>query len=160
MLYVARGRPNLDVRAFYEGTEHLLHKVPGTGTSPAAGTLPEPSSGLAQTPNTWLPIIQSALVHPNTHLCKAQRALAHYSSLYGARRKGWTTVLSAPEGRTVSPTELAREEEAESKVGIKELDGTLFLRVAILIQNRLGWMREGEPEGKWDFHGFFSSRDA
>ncbi|KAG6334572.1 hypothetical protein ID866_4509 [Astraeus odoratus] len=57
MLYVARGRPNLDVRAFYEGTEHLLHKVPGTSTSPAVGTLPEPSSGLAQMPNAWLPLI-------------------------------------------------------------------------------------------------------
>ncbi|KAG6330102.1 hypothetical protein ID866_8987 [Astraeus odoratus] len=155
-LYVGRGRPKLDLRTFYQGTEHLLHKVPGIGTSPAAGTLPEPSSGLAQTPNTWLPLIQSTLVHPNEHFCKAQRALAHYSSLYGTRRKGWTAVLS----RAISPAELSGEEEAEKKVGLKELDGTLFLRVAMLTQNRLAWMREGEPEGGWDVHGFYAPRDA
>ncbi|KAG6334577.1 hypothetical protein ID866_4514 [Astraeus odoratus] len=156
-LYVARGRSILDIHAFYQGTEHLLHKVPGTSTSPAAGTLPEPSSGLAQTPNTWLPLIQSALVHPNEHLCKAQRTLAHYSSLYGTRRKGWS---AAPQGRIASPAELAREEEAESRVGMKELDGTLFLRIAILTQNRAAWMREGEAEGGWDFHGFYPPHDA
>ncbi|KAG6334573.1 hypothetical protein ID866_4510 [Astraeus odoratus] len=160
VLYVARGRPKLDVRAFYQGTEHLLHNVPGASTSPAAGTLPEPSSGHAQTPNTWLPLIQSTLVHPNEHLCKAQRALAHYSSLYGTRRKGWTTGLSMPEGRTTSPAEVAMEEKVESKVGMKDLDGTLFLRIAMLTQNRAAWMREGEREGGWDFHGFYDPHDA
>lgn len=154
--YVARGRPTLDLRGFYRDTEHLLHRVPGPGTSPTPGTLPDPSSDLAQTPNAWLRVVQSAIVHPNEHLCKAQRALAHYSSLYGKRRKGW---LDASKGRK----EVAREEEeeeAENKVGLGELDGTLFLRIAILTQNRLGWMREGEPQHGWDFSGFYAPDDA
>lgn len=158
VFYVARGRPKLDVRAFYEGTQHLLHKVPGVHTSPAPGTLPDPSSDLAQTPNTWLPLIQTVLVHPNEHLCKAQRALAHYSALYGTRRKGELSGLV--EGRSLSAAQLAREDEAEEKVGLKELDGTVFLRIAMLTQNRLGWMREGEHEDRWDFDGFYAEESA
>ncbi|KAL4064618.1 hypothetical protein J3A83DRAFT_4101231 [Scleroderma citrinum] len=138
--YIARGRPNLDLRRFYSGTEHFLHKVPGTGTSPAPGTLPNPSSHLAQAPNAWLPLIQSVLVNPNDHLCKVQRALAHYSSSYGRHKK--------------------REEEVEDKVGLGELDGTLFLRVAMLTQNRIGWMREGESPRGWDYSAFFAPDDA
>lgn len=160
LYYVSRGRPRPDIRAFYEGTEHLLHKVPGTHESPASGTLPNPSSDLARTPNTWLPLIQSAVVHPNEHLCKAQRTLAHYSALYGSRPKGWAAELSRPEGRSLTAAQLAREDEAEEKVGLKELDGTVFLRIAMLTQNRLGWMREGEPENRWDFDGFYAADGA
>ncbi|KAJ7697895.1 hypothetical protein B0H17DRAFT_927999, partial [Mycena rosella] len=36
----------------------------------------------------WLEIIQPALVHPDDHLCKVQRALAHYWSLYGDMAPG------------------------------------------------------------------------
>lgn len=150
--YVARGRPQLDIRSFYKCTESLLHKVPGPSTEPAPNTLPTPTSDLAHTPNAWYPIIQTTIVHPNEHLCKAQRALAHHSSLYGVRKRGWNT---SPEGRTVTAAQEAREEEAEDKVGLQELDGTIFLRVATLTQSRLGWMREGEPAGSWDVKGFY-----
>jgi hypothetical protein len=151
-VYVARGRPQLDIRSFYKSTENLLHKVPGPSTEPAPGTLPTPTSGLAQTPNAWYPMIQTSIVHPNEHLCKAQRALAHHSSLYGTRKRGWCV---PPEGRTVTAAQVVREEEAEDKVGLQELDGTVFGRVAMLTQNRLGWMREGEIAGGWDTEGFY-----
>lgn len=151
-LYVARGRPQLDIRSFYKSTENLLHKVPGPSTEPAPGTLPTPTSGLAQTPNAWYPMIQTSIVHPNEHLCKAQRALAHHSSLYGTRKRGWCV---PPEGRTVTAAQVVREEEVEDKVGLQELDGTVFGRVAMLTQNRLGWMREGETAGGWDTEGFY-----
>lgn len=150
--YVARGRPQLNIRSFYKSTEKLLHKVPGPSTEPAPGTLPTPTSGLAQTPNEWYPMIQTTIVHPNEHLCKTQRALAHHSSLYGTRKKGWCV---PPEGRTVTAAQVLREEEAEDKVGLQELDGSIFVRVAMLTQNRLGWIREGETAGEWDFEGFY-----
>ena len=158
--YLGRGRPKPNLRGFYSSTEHLLHRVPGPGTSPAPGALPSPSSDLARTPNTWLPLMENVIIHPNEHLCKAQRALAHYSSLYGMRKRGWTKGLTAAEGRGMTPAQLAREEEAENEMGLAELDGSLFLRVAMLTQNRLGWMHEGEPERPWDFDGFFTADDA
>ena len=151
-VYVARGRPQLDIRSFYKSTENLLHKVPGPSTEPAPGTLPTPTSGLAQTPNAWYPTIQTTVVHPNEHLCKTQRALAHHSSLYGTRERGW---CAAPEGRTVTAAQVVREEEAEDKVGLQELDGTVFARVAMLTLNKLGWIREGETASGWDFGGFY-----
>ncbi|KAF8442905.1 hypothetical protein L210DRAFT_3611407 [Boletus edulis BED1] len=150
--YVARGRPRLDIRSFYMSTENLMHEVPGPKTEPVSGTLPTPTSGLAQTPNAWYPMIQTTIVHLNEHLCKTQRALAHHSSLYGTRKKGWCV---PSEGRTVTAAQVAREEEAEDKVGLQELDGTIFVRLAMLTQKRLGWMREGETAGEWDFEGFY-----
>ncbi|KAF9222191.1 hypothetical protein BS17DRAFT_709500 [Gyrodon lividus] len=141
--YIARGRPRLDVRSFYKGTD-FLHKVPGPITSPAPNTLPKPTSDQAQTPNAWYPLIQSTIVHPNEHLCKAQRALVHCSSLYGTRKKGWCAPPSMEEG----------------KVGLEELDGSLFLRIAMLTQHRLGWMREGEKQAEWDFSGFYGEKGA
>ncbi|KAG9312564.1 hypothetical protein JVU11DRAFT_6960 [Chiua virens] len=152
-IYVARGRPQLDIRSFFKNTESLLHKVPGPTTEPAWNTLPNPTSDLVHTPNAWYPMIQTTIVHPNEHLCKTQRALAHHSSLYGNRERGW---CAQPRGRTgVTTAQVVREKEAEDKVCLQELDGTLFVRVARLTQNKLGWMREGEMAGDWDNKGFF-----
>jgi len=39
--------------------------------------------------------------------------------------------------------------------GMEKLDGTLFVRAAVLSANRLGWMREGQPMRGFDFNGFF-----
>jgi hypothetical protein len=86
-------------------------------------------------PNPWLSIIQNTLVHPDDHIPKMQRALAHYASLYGNRPAGF-----------FAGTELA---------GADKLDGSLFLRVAGLTAKRLGRMRDGEePTPFWDMHGF------
>ena len=43
-----------------------------------------------------------------------------------------------PQDRTVTATQVAREEEAEYKVGLHELDGTLFVRMARLIRMDAG----------------------
>ncbi|KAG1764460.1 hypothetical protein EDD22DRAFT_951709 [Suillus occidentalis] len=121
--YLARGRPILDIDV-----------IPGPQPSPHKDTLPNKTSPEARTPNPWLSIIQSALVHPNEHLCKIQRSLAHFSALYGLRGQGWFA------------TNNSKLEDVERNMGLGELDGTLFLRVAMLTANTLGWMREGNEE--------------
>jgi hypothetical protein len=88
----------------------------------------------AQTPNPFLPLIQSSIVHPSDHHPKIQRAFAHFSSIYGARPKGY-----------FAGTELD---------GAEELDGSLFLRAAVLTADYMGWGREGE-EGGWGLEGFY-----
>jgi len=41
--------------------------------------------------------------------------------------------------------------------GSEHLDGSLFLRTALLTADRLGWVREGQNLGEfWDFKGFFN----
>ena len=85
-------------------------------------------------PNPWLAVEQSTLLHPDEHLPKVQRALAHYAKLYGTAKAGkW------------NETELD---------GAELLDGSLFVRVAWLTMGKMGWLREGESKGGWDFSGF------
>jgi hypothetical protein len=63
-------------------------------------------------------------VHPDDHMLKIQRTFAHFSSLYGARPKGY-----------FKGTELE---------GAEELDGSLFLRAAGLTHE---YMNQGT--GGW-----------
>lgn len=150
-VWVARGRPPLSLKPFYAKTSARL-VVPGPKPTPSEGTLGffDPSSGFARrstgadglataseklAPNTWLPVLQSTILHPNEHLPKLQRALAHYALRYGYETRA---------GRWQGWTELE---------GSEVLDGTLFARIAGLTMRRLGWMREGERRGAWDFGG-------
>ncbi|KAG1744959.1 uncharacterized protein EDB91DRAFT_169436 [Suillus paluster] len=154
--YVARGRPVIDIAKFYSNTSSLLPSsgrdvIPGPQPSPFKSTLPDPESPEARTPNPWLSVVQTTLVHPNEHLCKMQRTLAHFASLYGLQGQGW---FAARKQASVA-TDDSNLEDAERSLGLGELDGTLFLRVAMLTAHRLGWMREGESEEGWDYEGFY-----
>ncbi|KAG2346149.1 hypothetical protein BDR05DRAFT_878666 [Suillus weaverae] len=154
--YLARGRPTLDIAKFYNDTSGLLPSsgldvVPGPQPSPFEHTLPDKDSPEARTPNLWLSIVQTTLVHPNEHLCKMQRALAHFASLYGLREQGWF----ATRKQANVAADNSKVEDAERNLGLRELDGTLFLRVAMLTAYRLGWMREGKREEGWDYEGFY-----
>ncbi|KAH7922437.1 hypothetical protein BV22DRAFT_1017307 [Leucogyrophana mollusca] len=135
--WITRGRPSLHIAPFFSSTSSTMHTPPGPQPTPAKETLPSPTDAHALTPNAWLPIVQTTLVHPNEHLCKLQRALAHFAALYGSREEGhW------------AGTELE---------GAERLDGTLFVRVAALTADKLGWMREGEEKATWDFKGFYQA---
>lgn len=183
-VWVARGRPPLSLKPFYAKTSARL-VVPGPTPTPSEGTLGffDPRSGFARAraragadggagggadggglasaseklaPNTWLPILQSTLLHPNEHLPKLQRALAHYALRYGSRYgSGYATRVGRWQGQgtKLDGTELELPLELELE-GVEEvLDGTLFARIAGLTMRRLGWMREGERRGAWDFGG-------
>ncbi|KZT34795.1 hypothetical protein SISSUDRAFT_991368 [Sistotremastrum suecicum HHB10207 ss-3] len=128
--WVNRGRPALDIKGFWEATNSTSYNTPGPQPSPAEATLGEDSV----VPNPWLPLLQSTVIHTDEHLLKFQRAVVHYATVYGNRKPGH-----------FSGTELA---------GAELLDGSLFLRVAWLTANRLGWMREGQKAGDWDLVGF------
>ncbi|KAJ7121552.1 hypothetical protein C8R44DRAFT_166956 [Mycena epipterygia] len=125
--YISRGRPNLPIRSFFSSP--ILTEFPGPAPYPSASAFPEPTSPFALTPNLWLQIIQSALVHPDDHLSKVQRTLAHYGSLYG----------------NIAPGEF-KDTELE---GSELIDGTLFVRTAALTMEWMGRIREGEPARYW-----------
>ncbi|CCM00192.1 uncharacterized protein FIBRA_02220 [Fibroporia radiculosa] len=135
--WIARGRPALPIRDFYASVSERPQEHGAPYARPGEGTLTpaDPS------PNPWLPILQTTLEHPDDHLCKLQRALAHFASLYGIRPEGHFGHLAKVSGASLDGAEL--------------LDGTLFVRAASLSADRLGWMREGEKNKGWDFDGFF-----
>lgn len=132
IVYVARGRPPLPIADFYQET---------TARPSAPGSVPqsaEKTIGSAASPNSWLQIIQTTLVHPDEHLCKIQRALAHSAVLYAGTPPG-TFSRFADHGLK----------------GAEVLDDTLFVRAAGLTAERLGWMREGEGRRDWDRGGYY-----
>ncbi|EPQ53297.1 hypothetical protein GLOTRDRAFT_140143 [Gloeophyllum trabeum ATCC 11539] len=137
LAWIGRGTPGLAVRDFFSGTDkHMV--PPGPKFEPHAEALPRNDPKLQNTANVWLPILQATLIHPDEHLCKIQRALAHFAAIYGQRPKGYW-----------------KEPGTDNLGCIEELDGTIFARAAGLTAQRLGWMTTGEETGKWDFKGFF-----
>lgn len=125
--YINQGRPPLPIRSFFAAP--ILTSFPGPEVKPTASAFPSSTSPFAETPNIWLKIIQSALVHPDDHLCKVQRTLAHYASLYGHIAAG------EYKGTELKDAEL--------------IDGTLFVRTAALTMEWMGRIREGEPARFW-----------
>lgn len=138
--YVSRGRPALDIRAFFSNPDTLCPTIPGTQPVPHEQARPKEGKS-AITPNPWLAIVQTSLTHPDEHLSKIQRALAEFAVRFGRVAPGGA-------GLNFKDTELE---------GAEVVDGTLFVRAAVLTAQRLGWTREGEKPlgGHWDRHGFF-----
>ncbi|KIJ64277.1 hypothetical protein HYDPIDRAFT_167993 [Hydnomerulius pinastri MD-312] len=126
--WVARGLPALNFKSF----------MTFAPTVPTVPNLLAPQTTTTETdpiPNPILPILQSTITHPNDHLAKIQRAFAHFNTLYSARPAGY-----------FKGTEL---EDAEL------LDGSLFVRAAILTTDYMGWVREGQTGKMWSFEGFY-----
>ena len=135
--WVARGRPALNITKFFSGTNPkpspaLSDKVPKPHQSAVASS---------NVPNPWLPLIANSVIHPSDHHAKLQRALAHYGTLYGKREARSQDFMG---------TELE---------GAEELDGSLFVRVAGLTDERLGRVIDGEEDREWDRTGFYQSGD-
>ncbi|KAG6908240.1 hypothetical protein DXG01_005633 [Tephrocybe rancida] len=136
--WVSRGRPALDIGGFYDATSP--YPLLSGSLPPPDNTLKPKDPSKAVTPNAWLPIIETSVVHPDDHLPKLQRALAHYSSLYGTREPGQPDFAA---------TELA---------GAEKLDGSLFIRASGLAANSMGRVREGEEAGSWGRDGFYQAK--
>ncbi|KAK6974926.1 hypothetical protein R3P38DRAFT_3296200 [Favolaschia claudopus] len=89
--WISRGRPLLrPPLVLHLPAPHLppaTHPRP-TPTPNTSSNLPKISALGNITPNPWLQIIQSALVHPDDHLAKFQRTLAYYGTMYGGVKAG------------------------------------------------------------------------
>ena len=130
--WIARGRPALNIAKFFSATSPksspaLTNKVPKPHKSAVASS---------SVPNPWLPLIANSVIHPDDHHAKLQRALVHYGRLYGTRVAG---------SHDFKGTELE---------GAEVLDGSLFVRVAMLTDARLGRVIDGEEDRPWDRSGF------
>lgn len=142
-VYVARGTPDLNIESFFAAdivspnvyTKSLSDSCPRL-------SLPPSSPSVTSSPNPWFPIIEQTILHPDDHLCKLQRALAHYSTLYGWKEAG---LFSGAQ------IELP---------GAEKIDGTLFIRAAGLTAARLGRDRgEKTLSSYWDREGFYREEE-
>lgn len=139
--FIIRGRPNLNIKPFYASQDSsVICPLPsGALPTPHEKALPlanaDPNRIKAITPNPWLPIIEASITHPDDHLIKLQRALVHFSTLFGDRAQG------VGEG--------GLKGAAQELEGAELLDGTLFIRVAGLTAKKMGRVREGGAVGRW-----------
>lgn len=143
--YISRGRSSLPIADFFDATSsYLSAPLPPQrkSTVPLEERAPAfwPGEVLKSGGNPWLRILQNAIVHPDMHLCKLQRSLAYWAGKYGSRPTGY---YSSAHG---------------GLVGVERLDGTLFLRVAGLTEQRMGFANEGEELGLWDRVAFYEGR--
>ena len=138
----------LPVADFYAATDAQLFAPASAGG---------PSTNWTQAPgNAWPRIIQNAVRFQDEHMPKIARALMGCAVRWGTRAPGYFSAFAAAD----------QEEKARRGVrlapaleGIERLDGTLFVRVAGLTFDRLGWVDEGEKAGMWDLDGIATLDD-
>lgn len=147
-LYIAKGKPALEIKALYESTA-VIPSPPKNASAPnkkaiAADGLKIGIDTNANTwPNPWFAILQSAILHPDEHVAKIQRALAHGAAHYGAPLKDWAKMIG-------------KNGVSFGLEGVETLDETLYVRVAALTAEKVGWVREGDEPADWDRDGFFN----
>lgn len=137
--WIGRGRPPLPISKFYDATATVpepIHSRP-----PVHKDAFPAKNGLV---NPWFELMAESMVLPDDHFPKALRALAHFADMYGGR------VAGKGEGKSLAETELE---------GAEKLDGTLFIRAAILTNERLRTVKDCDvDESKyWERRGFYKS---
>lgn len=136
--YVMRGNNHaLPIADFYAATDAHLYAPAKTAVA-GAGWTQAPGSA-------WPRVIQSAIRFEDEHMPKIARALMDFALRWGTRAPEYFS--TAGEKKHTGAPSLTLE-------GIERLDGTLFVRIAGLTFDRLGWLDEGEKEGVWDRDGF------
>ena len=131
--YISRGNAAVPIKDFYYATNDRLTAPPAVPVPPSASGKPLSARG-----GPWQRIIANAVAHPDEHLCKAVRSLSTFAARWGGRPTGY--YAGGGEG---------------GLEGREVLDGTLFVRTASLMLDRLGWAHEsGKSLGHWDRDGF------
>ncbi|KAF7299805.1 hypothetical protein HMN09_00986900 [Mycena chlorophos] len=127
LMFVVRGFPRVDCNA--------LMDYPVVPEHPLA-------AGHAGGANPWLAILANAAAHPEPHVTKSLRAL-----FYAARRLGHIPTGEMPGALDSESTEIFS--------GGCKLDGTVFLRLANMVCEQVGWVAFGEEERGWRYDGMW-----
>ena len=128
--YISRGNVPLPIKDFYDATSDRLAVPPAALVPPSAPRKPLGARG-----GPWERIIVNGVAHPDEHVVKAVRSLSTFAARWGGRPAGY--YAGGGEG---------------GLEGREVLDGTLFVRAASLMLDRLGWAHEcGKSLGNWDY---------
>jgi hypothetical protein len=138
--YIMRGNDHaLPIGDFYAATDTQLFAPSRAGSA---------NTGWTQAPGSaWPRVFQSAVRFQDEHMPKIARALGNFAVRWGTRAPGYFAVTGEEEKARMGAG------LAPALEGIERLDGTLFVRVAGLTFDRLGWVDEGETAGRWDLDG-------
>lgn len=145
--YVSRGKAPLNIAGFYRSPLANPFPLPYNDLpTPSKDALPNRESIEARCPDPWLPLVETTLAHPDTHLGKAVRTLGWLGARLG----------DVPQGTFGSPDVCPPGAIRTEMPGAEYLDGTLFIRVCGLMCKRMGRVQQGE-DGRlhWDREGFW-----
>ncbi|KAJ6524150.1 hypothetical protein B0H19DRAFT_972283 [Mycena capillaripes] len=127
LFVLLRGRPRIDLA--------LVMSYPTYPTPPKATS----ALGSVGYGSPWLSLLNNAAVHPEPHVVKSIRMLFYCAQKYG----------NTPAGTAIG----AVDKGNETYKGAATLDGTLFVRVAGVLTDAVGWVAHEEKEKFWDFRG-------
>ncbi|TFY78458.1 hypothetical protein EWM64_g5556 [Hericium alpestre] len=133
-----RGRPRIDPELLMSYT---ATPVPPSQRVKKGDSMPTPgavgNSADAAYNNPWPTLVAHALPAHDAHTVKSIRALYIVAQRYG----------TVPAGSVIGAFDA---DGKETHVGTALLDGSVFVRAAGVLLDQLGWVGEGQPEGKWD----------
>jgi hypothetical protein len=129
LFIIARGRPHID--------PGLVMSYSAAPMPPNISRINTAALGRVGGASPWLAVLNNAALHDEPHVVKAIRTLYYCAQHYG----------NTPAGGVIG----ARDEAGlETHSGLAKLDGTLFIRVAGVLSDALGWVSHGEKEKDWD----------
>jgi hypothetical protein len=129
LFVILRGRPRID--------SALVMSYPACPVPPKTVTSAFGALGYG---SPWLAVLNNAAIHPEAHVIKSIRMLFYCAQQYG----------STPAGAVIGAVDSAGK---ETHNGAATLDGTLFIRVAGVLSDAVGWVAHGEKERFWDLSG-------
>ncbi|KAJ7689922.1 hypothetical protein B0H17DRAFT_1065686 [Mycena rosella] len=132
MYTLYRGRPRIDPALAMSYTDLPQPKGALSDTKTALG--------MAGGGSPWLAVLNSAALHHEPHVVKAIRGLFYCAQQYGRTSPG--AIIGAVDG-----------DGNETHNGAAKVDGTLFIRVAGVLTDAMGWVAHGDKERGWDFSG-------
>ncbi|KAI0051279.1 hypothetical protein FA95DRAFT_310766 [Auriscalpium vulgare] len=143
--HVSRGNPAIVIEDFFNSPSTAMYltapPMRNEVASEAKGKVDkvnfDAGRALRSGGSTWPRVVASTLLHDNEHLCKVTRALGYSAETWGGREVGYY------------------RSDDEGLDGVEKLDGTLFVRLAGLVTERLGWVAEGMETHNWDYDGYF-----
>ncbi|KAJ6518485.1 hypothetical protein DFH09DRAFT_228844 [Mycena vulgaris] len=133
LFVILRGRPRID--SSLAMSYPAVPVPPGVTTDSTVTALGKLGGG-----SPWLPILNNATLHSEPHVIKAIRMLLYCAKQYG----------KTPAGTVIGAVDASGN---ETHTGVATVDGTLFIRVAGVLMDGLGWVANGEKERLWDFSG-------
>lgn len=133
---IDRGRPRIDARLVMESTDH---PSPPHSEPEATGEIEADENG-----DIWSKMVDDALHHRDAHVPKTMRALVYAHKKYGGRKAGQIPGIWKNSNLKGGETWLE---------GLDSLDGTVFVRCAGVLMDRMGWVTYGQEAGVWDRSG-------
>lgn len=139
LIMLMRGRPRIDAALLMSYNAVPRPPLAHLYAPPAAEALGSSANDTEYNP--WPALLEGVRYHSDSHVLKAMRTLVFAAQHFG----------DTPAGGVVGAFRVgAKGEKVETHPGMGAVDGTIFVRAAGVMMDRLGWSGYGQQESNWD----------